>query len=57
MYSLDDIRKEGSAFEGGSMQPFAENMTAYRWTKPSRIGWTQVILLRGWRVLTGPQFR
>jgi len=28
-----DVRKEGSAFEGGSMQPFAENMTAYRWTK------------------------
>ena len=27
------VKQEGIAFEGGSMQPFAENMTAYRWTK------------------------
>ena len=28
-----DMKKEGSEYEGGSMQPYIESMTAYRWTK------------------------
>ena len=28
-----DIKRQGSAFEGGTMQPYIENITAYNWTK------------------------
>ena len=28
-----DIKAEGSAYEGGSLQPYVQNMTAYRWTR------------------------
>ena len=28
-----DIKRQGSEFEGGTMQPYVENVTAYNWTK------------------------
>ncbi len=28
-----DIEAEGSAYKGGSLQPYVQNMTAYRWTR------------------------
>ena len=28
-----DVQAQGSEFEGGSLQPYIENMTAYRWTR------------------------
>ena len=28
-----DVKKQGSEFEGGSLQPYVENMAAYQWTR------------------------
>ncbi len=28
-----DVKKQGSGYEGGSLQPYIENMAAYQWTK------------------------